>query len=686
MSPMRIEWEQYKNNKWSNLLEHEAAKAPRVLNANFSTTKELDGVLDVKTALVAGCEYHLLVDVGPRWLEFLSAVLGNAEFPEFALRSDEEGHDVEVVLSSDDFEPKLQSGRIRLPRGTGRSTPYTGDQLSPRPGPLVLTLRAPDLLGSAADWPITARARLCLYYENNLLQSAVVRAGVARASGTVLDEPNTVNIDYVLTQGFGNVAQFASRTVRFGPDDNVSEHPVALNLTLNGDGSGRHRILVKHRKGLPPGYISYDPANTADVLKQARSALGGCFFLRDEGTGNFVAGRDGKPQVALNQDNSKSINQFKWDLLKLAEVGSALYNQIFLQVKPADARQTNAEWVFELSKVLADTSIIQVARTTPANYVFPWGLVYEHPLDNPSAYQFCKVINEDWTPGTAPGTDPSTRTRCKYHDEFWHQDNILCPYGFWGLKHVIEQPPSELTDLTAMDFTDNPDRSVRVKSPVNIGVAVSLDNNFDQGRMKAHLEWLKGHLTLNLPPAADWDRVCSMLQAPGLFYYFLCHDEWDEHKRDCYLGVGPRDDDESHKIYAQRLVAWLRKQNPKAWKERHPLIFINGCHTADLRPGQVLNFVPAFTAAGACGVIGTEVSVVFQVAVEAGEALLDKLVGGSLCRRSHARRAVGSGAQGRSAWPGLHHVLPGRSEIRGRDRSDSAQYPCGLIGTRPPLT
>jgi hypothetical protein len=614
--------------EWSSLVEEEARQAPRVLNANFADRPE-GTVLGPTTALVSGREYSLLVDVGPRWSTIPSLVVGNAEFPEDALPPDEDGHDIQVVVSSDDFEPRLVSGQIRLPSGSGRSTPYIGDQPAARPGPLALCLRAPELGESAGDGPVPARARLCLYYENNLLQSAVVRVGLMRKPTDSLPEPNTVEIDFVLTKGFRDVAQFARRAVRFGPDDAAEGHPIALNLTLNADGSGTHRIRVKGRKELPQGIMSYDPADSAAVLKQARDTLAGCFFLRDEATGAFQWDKDGNPLIGLNPaDNSKTVKQFKWDLLKLAEVGSALFNKVFLQVRSADEKQTAAEWVWELNKALADHSVIQVARTAPANYVFPWGMVYEHPLDNPSAYRMCKIVDEEWVPGTTPKVDPLTQTRCKYHGEPGHKKNIICPYGFWGLKHIIEQPPSAVTDLKALDFTDSTCRIVRVQPPINVGVAVSLDTNFDPQRMKAHLNWLGlDPLAFQPPPADSWTSVCTMLQASELVYYFLCHDEWDPAQQDSYLGVGLPSDNAA-RVYANRLVAFLREQHPEIWKARRPLVFINGCHTADLRPGQVLNFVPAFVAAGASGVIGTEVSVIFPVAVEVGEALLGKLAGG----------------------------------------------------------
>src|SRR6185436_3290537 len=59
-----------------------------------------------------------------------------------------------------------------------------------------------------------------------------------------------------------------------------------------------------------------------------------------------------------------------------------------------------------------------------------------------------------------------------------------------------------------------------------------------------------------------------------------------------------------------------------------PLVFINGCHTAQLQPGVVLNFVSAFSDLGASGVIGTEVSVRADMAMAIAEAILSRLGNG----------------------------------------------------------
>ena len=70
------------------------------------------------------------------------------------------------------------------------------------------------------------------------------------------------------------------------------------------------------------------------------------------------------------------------------------------------------------------------------------------------------------------------------------------------------------------------------------------------------------------------------------------------------------------------------------WMETSPLVFINGCHTAELSPKALADFVSFFISANASGVIGTEVTVADTLAAEIGELffsyLLDKEKGGNV--------------------------------------------------------
>ena len=275
-------------------------------------------------------------------------------------------------------------------------------------------------------------------------------------------------------------------------------------------------------------------------------------------------------------------------------------------------------------KAMKTATVIQIARTGPANYVFPWALVYDYPMPGPdNKYKVCKVITE-WS-------DQGIRTRspdysCPFKGETWHQENIVCPYGFWGLKHIIEQPSGAIHKQDGQ-WKFNQSDTVIVHRDCNIGVGVTYD--IAQSKRERHIGRITNPLQAHLnpqTPANNRDSVLEMLHSPEIVY-FLCHGETDVDQIP-YLSIGDHVNDPSHQIYPNTLEQWGDKLDLHAWQTTRPLVFINGCHTAELQPGIVLNFVSAFTDLGASGVIGTEVSVLADMAMLIGELVLSRITNG----------------------------------------------------------
>jgi hypothetical protein len=71
------------------------------------------------------------------------------------------------------------------------------------------------------------------------------------------------------------------------------------------------------------------------------------------------------------------------------------------------------------------------------------------------------------------------------------------------------------------------------------------------------------------------------------------------------------------------ITAWYDSDwDASHWQETSPLVFINGCHTAELTPEVLVNFVDSFIGVYAAGVIGTEILLHQKIANEAAEELL----------------------------------------------------------------
>jgi hypothetical protein len=601
--------------------ELQRANAPRVLNANFA---DAQGVLLAATdALVGERDYDLLVEIGPRWSEQPSLVSGASEFPIAALPPGHDGYRINVSFVSDDFSPPIVSGACWLPEQTGGSRPMIDGEPSATSAPLKLRLRAPALGG--ADAKRRLHGRLFLYYENNLLQSAQVAVTVARVADRNLDTPNEIVVDYLLTGAFRDVGALAVRYVEPTRPTSSAEQ-VGLSLTLNEDGSGSHRIVV--REDGQTAYFNYDPLGANALLAEVRGELSNCYWQRNA-RGDIVHDSEGNPSLGLDRENGKGGDAFLWDLLKLAKLGSRLFGLLFTNVVPP-AGQTAPQWIAALRTSLAESKVIQIARTGPAQYVFPWSLVYDHALTEPTQVEFCPVIQE-WDE-TGRRRNRSPLSNCPHSHQAWHaRDNLICPYGFWGLRHRVEQPPS-LPHPEAEKAPSESSRRIRAQQSLSLGVALTGDASLDQAAIARHVGQLSAISRLTFaPPAAaqDWEAVRSMLRAPQIAY-FLCHGEVDPTDGP-YLGIGARDKEPRHRIYAQALSQFFVSASgiePNEWARKTPLIFINGCHTTDLTPGQMLNFVAPFTQAGASGVIGTEISVLLPVAVEVAEMLIRSLAAG----------------------------------------------------------
>jgi hypothetical protein len=588
----------------------------RVLNANFTHLPEMQKLKSLE-GLVAGEDCCLLVEIGPPWKRGESITTGKIDLTE--VLSGEDDYVIQAVFVSEDFEPRLTAAYIWVPAHGGRTYPFVNGQKAEAPGPVVFHLKAPRLPENRAV--MTVHGRLCLYYKSYLLQSAVVSVGIVQDAAHVFRVANEIRVDFVLTGNFQEVRKrFNNRRIYFDPHDRTGK-PVTLNLTLNDDGYGQHRILAKHHLdeqteiGLPPAWKKYDPIAGIDILAQFRTDLLTCYAPFDP--------------AKFRNKREKFIS----DLTSLAIIGSKLYAAAFSDLTIPDG--TDAwDWEEKLLQSISEATVIQVSRTGPATYVFPWAMVYEYPLEEglPATFESCKTLWNEWDENALRTKEPELK--CPYQSEHLEKMrlakeagktiSIICPYAFWGYKHVIEQP------LSAVDQLSSAPERVSTGGEFRLSVGITHDLH----QPDSHFQALKAsipqaHLDPQVP-ADDREKVRQMLRAPKVVY-FLCHGEKDNGQT--YISIGEHDADPMHRVTPSQLKQWKRSSvNKSAWQQTHPLIFINGCGTADLRPGLAFDLVSAFAELEASGVIGTEVSIQTTTAYPAALQILQRLAaGGKLC-------------------------------------------------------
>ncbi len=601
-------------------LADEIRNAPRVLNANFA---EPGGrVIPLSEPLKSGQRYQLLVDIGPRWNR-IPNLLGdeNAAFPEQAvgeLLSEEERQqgwfDVEAVFVSEQFAPNLVSARMRVPLlPVGRSIPYIGTKLAAQPGPVRLEIQAPRAPENSPA--LRAHGRLCLYYGAQVIQSAILEAGVQNEPADGQAKPNSGRIDYVLTPGFRAVEERISTRWR---GEGLEPAPVKVGLMLNDDLSGSHRLLLKMHTGkpatesLPPAWKSYDADMLRSILERARAILA----------------NPGGRKLEEYEGETFFLDKFKEDLTALAILGAELYSILLQGITPGGG-VSPLVWRKKFRAALQPGDVIQLARagSVPTSHVIPWALVYELPIEpghSQKALKICRVVDEQWSKIDATRlknfAQQPTLT-CPYQHE--HATNVICPFGFWGYQYTLEQPISALLN---QGWDLEPARRVLAEVPVKMAVAATEDVP-RQSRFNAHFDAIRQAVSAEYIPASlarERDEFRDSLRAPQLVY-ILCHG--GKSGKVTTLSIGPRDQDARHTLTPDLPGNWGEHDyiDLEKWEETRPLVFINGCYTTDLLPELTLDFVSAFRDLMAGGVIGTEIEVTVEFGYQAAEKFFGHL-------------------------------------------------------------
>jgi len=364
----------------------------------------------------------------------------------------------------------------------------------------------------------------------------------------------------------------------------------SLNVLTNDSDSGTHTIVVNAADRAIS--VSLTEAESAHVLAELRGELT-----------EIMLGKDGStPQ--FDDHNAKSKDAFLQDLKRLALLGSVLYAAV---VPDRDDQRY-------LREHLAARATIQVARVTRT--VFPWALVYDIRREETATWTPCQFLAEWETTSAGLADYPDG---CPYSDA--HRSNVLCPFGFWGFRHLIEQPPSVRRGVLR----------TRIKVTDSAHAAVARALTLDAALMNAHFTRLAGSLAepLALLTCDSGKAIRAAFADPGLpLVYFYCHGMTAQlagtQLEVPLLEVGLAD-----RIGPGDFGAWDEDDHwgPAHWSDTAPLIFINGCETATFSPEDVVSFVEALAGVHAAGVVGTEIPVTQQVAGEVAERFLEQFAG-----------------------------------------------------------
>jgi hypothetical protein len=559
----------------------EGEAGPRVLNVAVG---EHDGsLLSAHAALRPETVYQLRVDIGPAAIE--SVVVDAPAFPAQQLTPDTtEGWWFEVVVASSWVDVAAESHRIFLPTEGSSWLCDCEQEHSCSPDQRRPYLFVPFTTRSDA---VPVSLRCTVYQRNNAVQSVRVDATVTAsdaAAGAIVGI-----VDYTL-------AKDAARAAAFAPRD--------LSI-LSNHTTGVHTIVIKGRgKPIP---VDLTETEAQRVLTEIRKELSS-ITLGDDGQTNQYDATNAKTAAGLIRD-----------LTALAHLGAALFSAVVPDLDDQLA----------LADSLAHRATIQVARIS--RVTFPWALIYDLPHELNEPFSPCPLL-ADWDNRRAQlASYPETCPHAAQHAPI----NTLCPYGFWGFRHLIEQPASVRGDALVTEI------------PVAPGSTAALIHSLqlDASLTASHLAALESMLQVNFHPAVCTDKpaVLAAWNAEALpLIYFYCHGKTATlaHSQ---LPVPVLEIGQDVLLGSADFASWARAKmwtDPRRWVTVPPLVFINGCHTAALSPEDVVTFVDAFAGIHAAGVIGTEIAVAQPTASEFARNFYSYLTTASVAGRRPAGQAL----------------------------------------------
>jgi len=544
---------------------------PKDDNARHVNVDFVEAGSDVPVAgrLKSNTRYLLNVDIGPlRRTEIFKE--GTQPFPTNHLPASDVGWWLELGLSSADVtcEPAYQRLFLGVtgPAFTCDCDPSFshGCQPSQRTGHVGLPFTTGE--------PGPVKLQLAVYYETAAVQVLQISTAVGAEERVRAPFIATSEVVFSLTRDLASLGRYAGRT--------------ASIVSSEGD-HGRHHLLINDGQGRAVEFelIEHQAATAA---RELRHQLFDIHLHRTAG---------GEWRSRYGPEFERPQEDFIRDLHRLALAGRESYVALFPDAAARIALHRR------LADMLASGQIpiIQVARAAGSRIAIPWQALYELPI--PSDLGSAAIC-----PSVHGG-------RCPYDDGAGHpgEQGVLCPFGFWGYSYMLEIPP----------FSKDSDLAIRTGNrwPATILMAAN-ESVIAPVWQRHHGELARICGVASVPVATDSPTLRRRGRDGTDVLYFLCHGVRIER-----LGAGPpkpalelRPGD---RITPQDLADWAELYPPVRWEERRPLVLLNGCHTGEVLPDTLTDFVSAFVGSlGAAGVLAAEIAIDRDLACHAMEHLI----------------------------------------------------------------
>ena len=564
-----------------------------------------------KISLEKKTEYYLKINIGDDedWdserEESRTAFPGNELLPKPEPKVS--GHWLDVVVTSHEFNIKKGHYKLFLPEvGNSWICDCKQDEehhcnKKNREDYLHIPITTLSHVGEAT-------LRIGFYFRNNLLQCRLFTAQVGKKPAKGKLGYKSV-ADYTLTQTLRDISIFQPRTINIFTNENADgSHRVVL---VGVDGDKEEEEIVYHN------VLGEDAVK--GLLQESRNALHDTHRKLTQaatlnGLGEVVIEAKYDPLFSTIHGvaHAKNRNDFIADLKTLAQLGSQMWDALFNGLR--------ASRKVLRKKLDHGKATIQIghSRNDSDNHLFyPWSMLYDIDLDSnkPEDLVPCQLLN-DWEPRT-PLRESGTND-CPFKET--HKINTVCPFGFWGFKHIIEQPPSVGKGHSLQTLQTE----ISMSSDRKLEMVMGYHNKL---AWQDHLDKLKRNLNnVEILTESSKASLLNTLAQPELeFIYLFCHGRREKLQGKNlwmpYLEIG-----NDERITTGMLNLWRDKLPDNHWNLTKPLVFINGCHTAELTPDALANFVDTFIDANASGVVGTEVTIADTLASEIAELFFSYLL------------------------------------------------------------
>ncbi|MGD1994926.1 MAG: hypothetical protein PVI59_17160 [Anaerolineae bacterium] len=549
-------------------------------------------------ALVTGQPYTLHLNIAsPKDDALLSA-----QFPFHLLEPfEQEQYALDVTLFSPDTDFQLATRKAVL------TVPRVG------PSDEVRVQIIPKAAG-------TRRLRTCISYRNVVLQSVLLEATVLEAGAAVSDGADiAATIDYVASTDLALLDELPQPT---------------LSLFTNQASDGSHWI----------GVFGTDEPTRGALRKGAVHAFGaGQLVDRAKRLREVLAEIEGQHDYHYEDIPPLSESQLKWreeDLVKLAVAGWRLFDDLFWSYPGG----LDTDQLIEFEDKLRTPGRISVARCRGESTTIPWASLYSLPLDTgkQDEIRLCDLFagQLDANVWSDDGLElverhdllddsPTCRSQaaCPLADR-QRELVTVCPFGFWGILHEVEQPLQQVTptpvDRVPEELADpafNQSSFLLRSRSGRIRMAMGVDRDIPGAT--EHSDEMPG-----LAPGGQLDVVCKedrddvlglLKEGEYHLYYFYCHGEVD--KGEFKLKLGPTTSP-GFIASADLHPRYIR------WSNHQPFVVLNGCETMALTPELIHGFLEKLRRLGALGVVGTEIKVWTQLARPLGRMVMQHLLAG----------------------------------------------------------